>query len=115
MSTKHFQDAEFRCKDGCGVLPRLNALQMALEELRVIIGGKPIPIVSGYRCCPHNTAVGGAKRSRHTLGEAADIPRALKVTVAQAQRAGFKGMGTSGGYVTHVDVRRAPLSVWKYD
>lgn len=35
--------------------------------------GKPIIVSSGYRCPKLNTAVGGAKNSQHTLGQAADI------------------------------------------
>lgn len=35
--------------------------------------GQPIIVTSGYRCEKLNSAVGGAKGSQHTLGEAADI------------------------------------------
>ena len=35
--------------------------------------GKPIVVSSGYRCPKLNKAVGGAARSQHTKGEAADI------------------------------------------
>lgn len=35
--------------------------------------GKPIVVTSGYRCPKLNKAVGGAARSQHTKGEAADI------------------------------------------
>lgn len=35
--------------------------------------GKPIIVSSGYRCAALNKAVGGAKTSQHTTGEAADI------------------------------------------
>lgn len=35
--------------------------------------GKPIVVTSGYRCPKLNKAVGGASRSQHTKGEAADI------------------------------------------
>ena len=35
--------------------------------------GKPITVNSGYRCRHHNEAVGGAVKSQHMAGEAADI------------------------------------------
>lgn len=35
--------------------------------------GKPIVVTSGYRCAKLNRAVGGAARSQHCTGEAADI------------------------------------------
>jgi uncharacterized protein YcbK (DUF882 family) len=43
-----------------------------LEELRGV-WGRPLVITSGYRCERHNIAVGGALRSLHRLGRAADI------------------------------------------
>lgn len=114
MATKHFADSEFRCKDGCGVQPRMTVLQRRLERLRDLLGDRPIRIVSGYRCPPHNDAVGGATRSRHTTGEAADIPAALGVTVDMAKAAGFTGIGKKRNVVIHVDVRKGPVTVWNY-
>ena len=43
-----------------------------LEPLRAHVG-MPIVISSGYRCKRLNTLVGGAVRSQHMTGEAADI------------------------------------------
>ena len=34
---------------------------------------KPIHVSSGYRCKQLNTAIGGAKNSQHTVGQAIDI------------------------------------------
>ena len=44
----------------------------ALEDLRERIG-KPVRIISGYRCPEYNRRVGGAPRSQHLLGRAADV------------------------------------------
>ena len=43
-----------------------------LDPLREAYG-KPIVVTSGYRCPKLNRAVGGAARSQHCKGEAADI------------------------------------------
>ena len=43
-----------------------------LQPLRDAVG-KPISISSGYRCAKLNKAIGGAAKSQHILGQAADI------------------------------------------
>ena len=43
-----------------------------LDPLRKLYG-KPIVVTSGYRSPALNSAVGGAKSSQHTTGQAADI------------------------------------------
>lgn len=99
------------CKH-CGALDVSCELMAALEELRRIIG-RPLPIVSGYRCARHNKAVGGARRSQHVLGRAADLPAGL-VTVDQALAAGFRGLGLKRSSVVHVDVRPGDVTRWEY-
>jgi zinc D-Ala-D-Ala carboxypeptidase len=44
-----------------------------LEEVRTILGDKPILISSGYRCPEVNTACGGSSTSAHMYGLAADF------------------------------------------
>lgn len=68
-----FKLTEFRCKHcggGIGVvsLTLLNRLQ-SLRDL----WGQPMHVTSGYRCREHNRAIGGALRSLHMEGLAADI------------------------------------------
>ncbi len=82
-----------------------------LEVLRALVG-RPLRIISGYRCHPCNVRVGGAERSRHLRGEAVDIPRDY-CTVAQAEAAGFTGIGTKNGAPVHLDVRAQPAR-WEY-
>lgn len=113
----HFSRSEFRCH-GTGkvghpphstlVSPEL---VRRLEVLRQVVG-KPLRIVSGHRCRWWNTRVGGARASQHLLGTAADIPNGY-ATVAQAESAGFTGIGTKGPYAVHVDVRPARAR-WRY-
>lgn len=109
--SEHFVEAEFASKDGGGV--RVEArLVWHLEKLRAIVG-RPLVIVSGYRTPAHNARVGGAKGSRHLHGDAADIPRGY-ATVAQAEQAGFRGIGSSGPWAVHVDMRPGPPARWRY-
>jgi uncharacterized protein YcbK (DUF882 family) len=106
----HFSRSEFTEHDN-GALPAgmpAPSLIAALERLRSEIG-RPIPIVSGYRSPAYNAEVGGARDSRHTHGDAADISSALHVTVDQARRAGFTGIGFNrAAWVVHVDTRPGP-------
>jgi len=51
-------------------LPRLAAF---LEQLKVVLGGKPIMINSGFRSEAVNNAVGSSNKSDHRRGCAADI------------------------------------------
>jgi len=41
----------------------------------------PILISSGFRCDALNTAIGGAKNSQHTMGEAVDIDHDLSANI----------------------------------
>lgn len=109
--TEHFSTDEFRCRH-CGAVKTSCVMLEALEELRRIIGDRPIVIVSGYRCPRHNKAVGGATRSRHVYGDAVDLPSRL-ATPEQARRAGFTGIGTRGPWAVHVDTRPSPAT-WEY-
>lgn len=66
------------------VVDRLSALCAAtLEPLRTL-AGVPLRVTSGYRCQPVNEAVGGAVRSQHLLGEAADLqPSGMGIDAAR--------------------------------
>ena len=50
----------------------LSLIVNCLDPIREIYG-KPIIVTSGYRCPKLNQAVGGAEKSQHTKGEAADL------------------------------------------
>lgn len=106
----HFTDREFRCRH-CGEVRVSPHLVAHLERLRTIVG-RPCHIVSGYRCPEHNRAVGGATSSQHLLGTAADL-RSGYATLAQAEAAGFTGIGRQGRWAVHVDVRPTPAR-WYY-
>lgn len=74
--TANFRAGEFASR---GQLPtdqtvrdNIRKLAQALQVLRDELG-KPITVISGWRSKAHNDAVGGAKNSRHMIGDAADI------------------------------------------
>jgi hypothetical protein len=54
-------------------MANLIRLAVFLEEVKTVLGGKPIMINSGFRCKRVNDAVGSKDTSQHRLGCAADI------------------------------------------
>ena len=67
----HFLLREFQCRC-CGCVKLSPRLLERLEALREI-WGRPVVVTSGYRCATHNAKVGGATRSLHMAGLAADV------------------------------------------
>tara|TARA_R110000772_G_scaffold128345_4_gene235958 strand:- start:320 stop:691 length:372 start_codon:yes stop_codon:yes gene_type:complete len=74
--TKNFKLQEFQCKCGCAMPASVyvNILSLA-DQLQILRDhlGTSINLTNAYRCESHNKAVGGAKKSQHILGKAADI------------------------------------------
>ena len=110
--SKNFSRHEFECRC-CGRAEINPRLVDALQQLRDL-AGQPVRIFSGYRCPEHNRAVGGATRSQHLLGNAADIVvRGLTPVEmyrlaedVEAFRNGGIGLYPDKGFI-HVDVRDA--------
>jgi uncharacterized protein YcbK (DUF882 family) len=101
--SKNFSRSEFACGD-CGRADVVDEhLVEVLQRLRDELG-RPLRIISGYRCARYNRVVGGIRFSQHLFGCAADIPRGL-VTRDMAKRAGVHGAGVREGWVIHVDVQ----------
>ncbi|MCP4601657.1 MAG: DUF882 domain-containing protein [Proteobacteria bacterium] len=69
--TKNFSDYEFACKC-CGESKATPKLLESLQALRDL-AGSPVRLTSGYRCPNHNRNCGGARRSQHMKGTAADV------------------------------------------
>lgn len=110
--SQHFSRSEFRDHHtGHLVDPPAELLQV-LEKIRAMRPG-PLAIVSGHRCCTTNESVGGAPRSRHVAGDAADIPSG-RATTAEAASAGAVGIGSKSGWAIHVDVRPGGPARWTY-
>lgn len=105
----HFSTREFACHH-CGVAVIAPHLVERLERLRKL-AGSPLWIVSGYRCAVHNRRIGGALKSQHLLGNAADLHAGV-ATVAEARSAGFIGVGRVGNWAVHVDLRPGIVTVF---
>jgi len=76
---RNFSAKEFRCKCGgslCDLsFPDASAtrhLAWVLQQIRDLVN-TPININSGHRCREHNDSVGGASKSKHLQGIAADL------------------------------------------
>ena len=116
-SSANFQLSEFHSKDGTDVPQsfrgNVQTVMNNLEVLRAELGDAPITIVSGYRSCRHNCKVGGATRSRHLCGQAADIrlanhtPAQVHATIEKLIAGGRMAQGGLGIYNTfvHYDIR----------
>lgn len=108
---KYFERREFRCKCGkCGGFPVEpdEKLVELLENIREHFNA-PVTVSSGVRCAIHNKNVGGATRSQHLYGTAADIKvqgKTPKEVCAYCQTL-LPNSGGIGLYKTwvHVDVR----------
>jgi uncharacterized protein YcbK (DUF882 family) len=109
----HFSRSEFRCRHCSALVGPEPELVQVLERIRAL-SGAPLRILSGYRCPVHNRAVGGAIGSQHTHGTAADFAPG-RATARQARDAGAIGVGSRGGWATHVDVRMGGPAEWIYD
>ena len=106
--SKYFKPQEFACKCGCGTQ---EVSEVLLKELDFIRGhfGVPVRVLSGRRCDAHNRAVGGAEKSQHKEGLAADITVKGKTPkeVFEFLNSKFKSHYGIGLYKTfvHFDVR----------
>ena len=54
-------------------LNNLRKIAALMESIRLLLGGRPIRVHSGFRCPTLNDMVGGSKSSVHMLGLACDF------------------------------------------
>lgn len=127
LPNPYFRESEFKCKCGECKMPEnvpSDKLISALVELRELFNS-PIIINSGYRCQKHNARVGGAPKSQHFIGSAADFvvkghktEEVFKVVMDKFKDKGF-GIAIKrnpnnpyGGFV-HLD-SRGVFATWEY-
>jgi uncharacterized protein YcbK (DUF882 family) len=116
--SKNFTLPEFSSKDGAptpeNVIDNLRVLAKNLQVLRDYVK-KPIKINSGYRSPAYNKKIGGATKSQHMLGRAADITiqgmtaGQVADTIEQLIAAGKMQQGGLGRYpnFVHYDIRKS--------
>ena len=114
--TNNFNLSEFKCHDGTDVPEQLlqNVMELA-KNLQVLRNhfGKPIHINSAYRTVDYNKKIGGATKSQHLIGKAADIringiaPKEVADAIEQLISEGKMKQGGLGRYnsFTHYDIR----------
>lgn len=104
----NFKVSEFRCNDGSDKVLISDELVTLIQKIRNHFS-RAVTINSAYRTESYNKKIGGATRSQHILGTAADITISGVAPLAVAQYAEFlqPQSGGIGVYTTftHVDVR----------
>lgn len=111
----HFILQEMASKDGSDKVLYSTELMSMLEKLRAY-GGFTIHINSGYRSPSYNKKIGGASKSQHIKGTAADIVVYKDGKVVNAklicclcQTLGFKGVAYISARAVHVDMRKSGI------
>lgn len=69
----HTDHREFDNTPNADELANLKRLASFLEQVKTVLGGKPIMVNSAFRCKQVNDAVGSKDTSQHRIGCAADI------------------------------------------
>lgn len=112
--SKNFKVSEFKCNDGSDTVLISDKLVGLLQNIRNHFGAA-VTINSAYRTESYNKKIGGATKSQHVNGTAADIvvKGATPLEVAQYVEHIRPDSGGIGVYqtFTHVDVR-ANRSRW---
>jgi len=108
MLSKNFESTEFDCNGkGCCNQTEIDPkLVEILQKIRDHFGASVV-INSAYRCSKHNKSIGGASKSKHLYGQAADIKVSgvKPLDVARyAEDIGVNGIGLYSNF-THIDTR----------
>jgi putative chitinase len=69
----HTDHREFDNTPNATEMANLTRLAAFLEEVKTVLGGKPIMVNSAFRSSAVNQAVGSKESSQHRIGAAADI------------------------------------------
>jgi len=118
--SKNFRLSEFMENDDLEYIKLDSNLVLALQDLRNSFN-KSIKINSGYRSPAYNKAIGGASKSQHLSGNAADIVVSGKnaSTVQNFVKEHYRELGIGGLGIyksfTHIDTRPlkdGKLTIW---
>lgn len=100
--SENFSRSEFQCDD-CGFDTVDVELLIICEAVREFVG-KPVRVLSGCRCSTRNILVGGADKSQHLRGTAADLEVDNPKEVFEFLEKTYPGRFGFGLYDTHVHV-----------
>ncbi len=110
LLSENFKQYEFECHCGkCEIILPPAELLTVLEDVREHFG-RPVTIISGYRCPVHNARVDGRKGSKHKKGTAGDIavsgvaPKKVQKYLLKKYPKKY-GIGRYATF-THIDVRK---------
>ena len=109
----HTDHREFENTPNDAELENIKRLAEFLEEVKTVLGGKPIMVNSAFRSKAVNDAVGSKDTSQHRIGCAADI-RVPAVTPDEVVRAiiasglGFDQVIREFDRWTHVSIPNTP-------
>lgn len=104
----NFAVKEFACKDGSDAIKIDSKLVIMLQQMREHFG-LPVIINSAYRTPEYNKKIGGATRSQHIYGKAADIhitgiAPLIIAQYAESECKYIKGIGLYN-WGDHIDTR----------
>lgn len=106
-SVKHFKQAEFRCRCGCGADNMEEKLIRIADDVRDHFD-RPMEVSSGRRCSSHNAKVGGVSNSRHLKGKAMDFcvvgKTAIQVLDYVKKLPGIRYAYAIDGTYVHMDI-----------
>lgn len=117
QTTRNFRAYEFQCS----CCDREEMDQGFIDKLQIArdIAGIPFRINSGWRCEKHNKEVGGAEKSSHLTGHAADMQadtlQKRFAIVSALIKAGFGRIGIDASFI-HVDddAAKSQSVMWLY-
>lgn len=113
--SQNFTVKEFACKDGSDLILISEELVVILQKIRDYFKA-PVTLNSAYRNAKYNKKIGGASKSQHVCGTAADIvvkgvsPEAV-AEYAESLMPTTGGIGLYSSF-THIDVR-SKRARWK--
>lgn len=104
---KHFTEAEFACKCGCGGgFKDMNPQFLAMLDLARARAKVPFNLTSAYRCPTHNRNSNGVTGSAHVQGYACDIAcsndKNRFLILKALLDTGFNRIGLANNFI-HVD------------
>lgn len=99
------------------VVSRILAIANVMDEVRAVLGDRPITVISWYRDPMTNRRLGGASRSRHIIGDAVDF-QVSGISPSEVQQRLDDWWGNRGGLAssssfTHID-KRGYKARWRY-